>query len=895
MKVLVVGSGPIVVGQAAEFDYAGVQVCRQLKKENIEVVLVNSNPATIMTDSNVADKIYIEPITAYFLEKIIKKEKPDAMLASFGGQTSLNIACELYDKGILDKYNVKLLGTDIVSIKNSEDRLKFKKLMQNIGEPVLDSGAVSDIENACAEVQKIGYPVILRPAFTLGGYGNAIVESEDDLKLKFKKGIQISPISQVLIEKSVYGFKEIELEIVRDKNNNCILVCSMENVDSMGIHTGDSIVVAPAQTLSQNLFVKLRESAFKIACALQIVGSCNIQYAVNPKNEDEYYVIEVNPRVSRSSALASKATGFPIAKVATKLALDYLLSDFSDNLADIEPKLDYITAKFPKFSFDKFKNINRTLTTHMKSTGEVMAIGKTLEEAFYKGLQSLEMKFNITDSDFSIVDDLRIFRILNALKNGVSEEEIAQTTKIDCYFIKKLKNLVSVNMRSSEDYFYKICPYCDGNAPNSYFYSSKYKFDDNISINSNNKKILVIGSGPIRIGQGIEFDYCCVHAVNAIKELGYDAVLLNSNPETLSTDYDVSTRLYFEPVTSEYVRKVIEFEKPDGIIVQFGGQTAINVLDSIKQYNILGTSPEAVNITEDRILFNQFLKRINIPQPKNYNKDNMVFPVTVRPSYVIGGFGVQIAYNQSQFSEIMEKASGISSQVIIDEYIDGLECEADIISDGENILVAGFMEHIERAGIHSGDSIAVYPSKKITNSQKQQMYEYSLLICKSLNIRGLINIQFIIKNNEIYVIEVNPRASRTIPVLSKMTGYPVCKTAIKVILGGKLDRTGILEETNAVSVKMPIFSFNQLRCDDTVLTTEMKSTGEVLGVDDSYENALLKAFIMSDTNFSEEQSFLSYDTEKAYLYAINLQREITHLGVNTINNYVKRSINYEKK
>ena len=886
MKVLVIGSGPIIIGQAAEFDYSGVQACRQLKKEGIEIILLNSNPATIMTDSNIADKVYIEPIKPEFAEKIIKKEKPDGILAGFGGQTSLNLAYELHTNGVLEKYNVKLLGTNIEAIEKSENRQQFKNLMQDIGVPIAYSCNVSSLEEAQKAAKSTGFPLVIRPAYTLGGNGSSYIKNKRDFTSATLNGLNISPVHQILIEKSLYGFKEIEFEVMRDKNNNCITICTMENFDPTGIHTGDSIVVAPTQTISKAVINKLKDVSYKIITALGIEGGCNIQYAINPNNENEFYAIEVNPRVSRSSALASKATGFPIAKISTMLALGHTLTDFCRDIKSLEPKPDYVAVKIPKFSFDKFENIDKTLSTGMKSTGEIMAIGKTFEEAILKGLESIEQKPPTTSTDYTVSDDKRIYRIINALSKGVSAEEISAHTNIEKYFIEKLKKICN-HIPKHKMYYHNIKVLGNKNKQASYYYSSKQKNSENTITDNKNKKILIIGSGPIKIGQGIEFDYCCVKAAEAIKKKGFESIIINSNPETLSTDYDIATRLYFEPLAPKYINKLIDYEKPDGILVQFGGQTAINLLNRIKKQNILGTTPESINITENRILFNKFLKEINIPHPKSYNSNNIKFPAVLRPSYIIGGSGVHIVKTKKELDIFKRKASKISADVLIDEYIRGIECEADIISDGENISIIGFIEHIERSGIHSGDSISVYPSINITNKQKNIMKNYSLNICKALKVKGLINIQFIISDNNIYVLEVNPRASRTIPMMGKMTGYPVCETAIDVILGKKIKQTEILKEPDVFGVKMPIFSNKQLGIGFPKLSSQMQSTGEVLGIDTTYEKALQKAFLMGYKELNQN-IFSCKDTEKAYNSIKKSIDSIEKLSIDTINNYIMK-------
>ena len=928
-KVLVIGSGPIVIGQAAEFDYAGVQACRALKEEGIEVILVNSNPATIMTDENIADKVYIQPLTLESLRYIIKRERPDGLMASLGGQTGLNLAVLLNDAGILHKYNVRVLGTNIDSIKKAEDRELFKNLMQEIDEPVPESAIVSSYEDALEFSEKIGFPIIIRPAYTLGGSGGGIAKNLTEYEEIVHSGLAMSPINQVLVEKSIAGYKEVEYEVMRDGNDTCIIVCNMENIDPIGIHTGDSFVVAPSQTLTNNEYQMLRSSALKIIRALKIEGGCNVQYALDTVS-NQYYVIEVNPRVSRSSALASKATGYPIARITTKIAVGYCLHEIKNaitgkTVAAFEPSIDYVVTKIPKWPFDKFSYGDRVLGTKMKATGEVMAIGRTFESSFKKAVTSMEdkktgllhYKFAKTETeklveDLQIQDDLRIFRLAQALERGVSVDKINEITKIDKWFINKIKNLIELEnqiaaeeltpelcLKAKEAGFldaeiaklkgkkvkeirefrkingieasFKIVDTCaaEFEAQTPYYYST-YGEECEVEKTSDKESIMVLGSGPIRIGQGIEFDYCSVHAAWAIKDNGYESVMVNSNPETLSTDFDIADRLYFEPMHVENIMNIVEKENPKGVMVQFGGQTAINLAAKLQKrgVQILGTSLESIDITEDRELFEQLLNKLNIPRPKGKGVKTLVeaievakeigYPVLVRPSYVIGGRGMQVVYDDEELVTYINEAIKFSDDpILIDQYIEGHEVELDAISDGIDVLIPGINEHIERAGVHSGDSISVYPAQNVDKKIVSKLIEYTKKIAVSLQIKGLMNVQFIIKDNTPYIIEVNPRASRTVPIMSKVTGIPMVDIAVNVILGKNIKKQGykygLARETSLVCVKVPIFSFQKLNRIDPALAPEMKSTGEVLGIDKTYEKALVKAFIAAGYKFPPDK------------------------------------------
>jgi carbamoyl-phosphate synthase large subunit len=958
-KVLVIGSGPIIIGQAAEFDYSGTQACKSLREEGIEVVLVNSNPATIMTDGETADKIYIEPLTLDFVKKIIEKEKPDGILASFGGQTGLNMAVQLASDGILDRMGIKLLGTSLNSIKKAEDRELFKETMQSINEKVPHSTIVNDIDDAIAFVKKVGFPIIIRPAYTLGGTGGGIANNMEEFKYICAKGLKLSLINQVLLEQSVAGWKEIEFEVMRDSADNCIIICSMENFDPVGVHTGDSIVVAPCQTLSDVEYQMLRSASIKIIRALGIEGGCNIQFALNP-NSFEYVVIEVNPRVSRSSALASKATGYPIARVAAKIAVGLNLDEIRNSVthttyACFEPAIDYVVTKVPRWPFDKFASADRSLGTQMKATGEVMAIGRTFEESLLKAIDSLDIKLNyqlgLKLFDNKSMDELRevlssprderIFAIFKALQKGMTIDEIFEHTKVDRFFLNKLKNIVNVAeeitnagivwldydlyikakkigfgdsyianlvnvpldtiMELRDKYpikpVYKIVDTCAGEfeAVTPYYYSTYEEHDDVVV--TDKKKVLVIGSGPIRIGQGIEFDYCSVHSVHTLKELGIESIIINNNPETVSTDFDTSDKLYFEPLTKECVLDIVKKEKPLGVIVQFGGQTAINLAGSLQKegVKILGTSVESIDIAEDRDKFLKLLEDLNIPIPEGSTAftveeakaiaNRIGYPVLVRPSYVLGGRAMEIVYNDKALEEYMRMAVDLSAghPVLIDKYILGREAEVDGICDGKDVLIPGIFEHIERAGVHSGDSIAVYPPHTLSQKIKDTIADYSIKLAKALKTVGLFNIQFVIDHGEkVYVIEVNPRASRTIPIMSKITGIPMVNVATKVILGETLQslgyKPGLAKESEYTAVKAPVFSFAKLSTVDTFLGPEMKSTGEVMGVSKDYYHALYKAFKASGLSIPEGGSILIAAGERDKDDCIKIASRFKHLG-----------------
>lgn len=931
-KVLVIGSGPIIIGQAAEFDYAGTQACRELKKEGLEVVLINSNPATIMTDKNMADKIYIEPLTVETVKKIIKIEKPDSILPNLGGQTGLNLAMELEESGFLKEKNVKLLGTGVDGIRNAEDRQCFKDMMESINEPCIASKVVHTIEDAVEFTREIGLPVIIRPAYTLGGTGGGIAYTMEELEEIAGSGIRMSRVNEILVEKCITGWKEIEFEVMRDRKGNSITICSMENVDPVGVHTGDSIVVAPAQTLSNKEFSMLKSSALKIIEALKIEGGCNVQFALHPTSF-EYAVIEVNPRVSRSSALASKATGYPIAKVASKIALGYTLDEIRNEVtgktyACFEPTIDYVVVKVPKWPFKKFLTANRTLGTQMKATGEVMAIATNLEAGLMKAIRSLEENVEYLKLDYlsefekseieerlRIVDNERLFVIAEAIRKEISVERICEITKIDRFFVGVIYKLVKMEKElelnqmnskmlekakrlgftdkiiaklsnKTEDEIkklreknnikasFKVVDTCaaEFEAKTPYYYSS---YDDGCEAKkSNKKKVMVLGSGPIRIGQGIEFDYCSVHGVWALKRQGYETIIVNNNPETVSTDFDIADKLYFEPLTREDVENIVNVEKPDGAIVQFGGQTAIKLTKDLTEMGvkIMGTQEVDMDRAEDRKEFDEALNNCGILRPKGSTiftveeakevANKLGYPVLVRPSYVLGGQGMAIAYDDKEIENYVNEINTIEQEhpILVDKYILGREVEVDAICDGQDILIPGIMEHLERAGVHSGDSISVYPTQNVSKAHEEKIIEYTEKIAKELNVIGILNIQFIISEGQVYIIEVNPRSSRTVPYISKVTNLPMIDIATNVILGKKLKDlgygTGLYRKSDYICVKMPVFSFEKIKNADTSLGPEMKSTGEVLGVSKKFENAVLKAFIGSGANVSKKGSIL---------------------------------------
>ena len=919
-KVLVIGSGPIVIGQAAEFDYAGTQACRSLKEEGMEVVLLNSNPATIMTDKDIADRVYIEPLTVEVVEQLIQKEKPDSVLPTLGGQAGLNLAMELEEKGFLKENNVRLIGTTAQTIKKAEDRQEFKDTMEKIGEPCAASLVVNTVEDGIKFTNTIGYPVVLRPAFTLGGSGGGIAHNEEELVEILSNGLRLSRVGEVLVERCIAGWKEIEYEVMRDANGNCITVCNMENIDPVGVHTGDSIVVAPSQTLGDKEYQMLRTSALNIISELNITGGCNVQYALNP-DSFEYCVIEVNPRVSRSSALASKATGYPIAKVAAKIALGYTLDEIKNAItgktyASFEPMLDYCVVKIPRLPFDKFITAKRTLTTQMKATGEVMSICTNFEGALMKAIRSLEQHVDSLVSDeyltlsydklierLKVVDDRRIWVIAEACRRGVSYDTIHEITKIDKWFIDKIAILVEMEGRlrsealtvdllreakriefpdkviaqltgKDEDYIknmryengitasFKMVDTCAAEfAASTPYYYSCFDGENEADGTAKKKKVLVLGSGPIRIGQGIEFDFCSVHCTWAFSKAGYETIIINNNPETVSTDFDIADKLYFEPLTPEDVENVVNIEKPDGAVVQFGGQTAIKLTESLMKMGvpILGTKAEDVDAAEDRELFDEILEKTNIPraagdtvytaQEAKVAANRIGYPVLVRPSYVLGGQGMHIAFNDDEIVEFIDTINQIAQDhpILIDKYLMGKEIEVDAVCDGTDILIPGIMEHIERTGVHSGDSISVYPAPTISNHVKETIVEYTKRLARALHVVGLINIQFIAMNEEVYVIEVNPRSSRTVPYISKVTGIPIVDLATKVILGETIKgmgyKPGLAPEADYIAIKMPVFSFEKLRGAEISLGPEMKSTGECLGIAKNFNEALYKAFI----------------------------------------------------
>ena len=920
-KVMVIGSGPIVIGQAAEFDYAGTQACRSLKEEGIEVCLVNSNPATIMTDKEIADEVYIEPLTVDVLKQIIIKEKPDSLLPTLGGQAGLNLGMELAESGFLEEQGVKLIGTTAETIFRAEDRQAFKDTMEKLGEPVAASLVVNTVEDGIKFTNTIGYPVVLRPAYTLGGSGGGIANNQQELVEILTNGLRLSRVHEVLVERCIAGWKEIEYEVMRDANGNCITVCNMENIDPVGVHTGDSIVVAPSQTLGDKEYQMLRTSALRIIDELGITGGCNVQYALHPESF-EYCVIEVNPRVSRSSALASKATGYPIAKVAAKIALGYTLDEIPNAItkktyASFEPMLDYCVVKIPRLPFDKFITAQRKLTTQMKATGEVMSICNNFEGALMKAIRSLEQHVDsllsydfcdMTDDELEealkVVDDRRIYCIAEALRRGASYEQIHEITKIDLWFIDKIKILVEMELRLQQEELtvellkeakriefpdnviarlngkmteeevrkmrydngivaaYKMVDTCaaEFDAMTPYYYSV-YGSENEAVETKDRKKVLVLGSGPIRIGQGVEFDYCSVHATWSFAKEGWETVIVNNNPETVSTDFDIADKLYFEPLTNEDVESIVNLEKPDGAIVQFGGQTAIKLTEHLMKIGvpILGTKAEDVDAAEDRELFDEILEQTQIPRAAGGTvftaeeakevANRLGYPVLVRPSYVLGGQGMQIAFNDDEIEKFMDIINQIAQDhpILVDKYLQGKEIEVDAICDGENILIPGIMEHIERTGIHSGDSISVYPAHTITQDIKDKIVDYTERLAKALHVLGMINIQFIAMDGEVYVIEVNPRSSRTVPYISKVTGIPIVDLAAKAILGHKITemgyKPGLQPEADYIAIKMPVFSFEKLRGAEISLGPEMKSTGECLGIAKTFEEALYKAFL----------------------------------------------------
>ena len=956
-KVLVIGSGPIVIGQAAEFDYAGTQACRSLKEEGIEVVLLNSNPATIMTDKDIADHVYIEPLTVEVVEQLILKERPDSVLPTLGGQAGLNLAMELEERGFLKEQGVRLIGTTAETIKKAEDRLEFKLTMEKIHEPIAASKVVESIEEGVKFTQTIGYPVVLRPAYTLGGSGGGIAHNYEELTEILENGLRLSRVGQVLVERCIAGWKEIEYEVMRDSAGNCITVCNMENIDPVGVHTGDSIVVAPSQTLGDKEYQMLRTSALNIISELNITGGCNVQYALNP-DSFEYCVIEVNPRVSRSSALASKATGYPIAKVAAKIALGYTLDEIKNAItgktyASFEPMLDYCVVKIPRLPFDKFISAEHTLTTQMKATGEVMSICNNFEGALMKAIRSLEqhvdclLSYDFSDLDedellkqLRKVDDRRIWVIAEALRRGISYEVIHDITKIDIWFIDKLAILVEMEealknqeltpellkeakriefpdnviarltgkteeeikeMRYANGIVaaYKMVDTCAAEfAASTPYYYSVFGSENEVVETRDRKKVLVLGSGPIRIGQGIEFDFCSVHCTWAFAKENYETIIINNNPETVSTDFDIADKLYFEPLTPEDVENIVNIEKPDGAVVQFGGQTAIKLTESLMKMGvpILGTSAENVDAAEDRELFDEILEKCQIPRPQGHTvftaeeakkaANELGYPVLVRPSYVLGGQGMQIAINDEDVDEFIGIINRIAQDhpILVDKYLMGKEIEVDAVCDGTDILIPGIMEHIERAGIHSGDSISVYPAQSISASVKKTIEEYTRRLAQSLHVIGLINIQFIVCGEEVYVIEVNPRSSRTVPYISKVTGIPIVPLATKVILGTKIKdlgyEPGLQPEADYFAIKMPVFSFEKIRGADISLGPEMKSTGECLGIAKTFNEALYKAFLGAGIRLPKHHNMIMTVRDEDKEEAVKIGKRFEALGYN---------------
>jgi len=953
---MVIGSGPIIIGQAAEFDYAGSQACRALKEEGLEVVLVNSNPATIMTDTHIADRVYIEPLTPEFLEEIISKERPDGLLATLGGQAGLNLAVQLSEKGVLEKYNVELLGTPLKAIERAEDRELFKETMQKLGEPIPESTIVEDVPSAVAFANEIGYPVIVRPAYTMGGTGGGIAENEEELVETVIKGLTYSMIGQVLIERSVAGWKEIEYEVMRDGHDNCITVCNMENFDPVGVHTGDSIVVAPSQTLTDHEYQMLRSASLRIIRELGIEGGCNAQYALDP-NSNRYYVIEVNPRVSRSSALASKATGYPIAKVSAKIAIGYTLDEITNAVtqktkACFEPALDYCVVKFPRWPFDKFVYADRTLGTQMKATGEVMSIDRHFEGAILKAARSLEIgvhrlhmdKMDAWDDarvkkNLARINDERIFVIAEALRRGIATvDEIHDITKVDKWFLYKIQNIVTIENKLKDEALtpslmleaknigladrsiaeitgktadevrtirktmhilpkYKMVDTCaaEFEAATPYYYSTFQAEEDEVRV-SDARKVIVLGSGPIRIGQGVEFDYCSVHSVWALREMGIEAIIINNNPETVSTDFDISDRLYFEPLTMEDVLNIIDKEKPEGVIVQFGGQTAINLAASLQKagVKVFGTSVDDIDRAEDRERFDEVLTQTQIPRPQGIsvtNLDDAVtgaakigYPVMVRPSYVLGGRAMEIVYNEAELRDYMSRAVKVTPDhpVLVDRYMQGTEVEVDGISDGVDVVIPGIMEHVERAGVHSGDSIAVYPPQTLSSKVIYTIIDYTKRLALSLHVKGLLNIQFVVVDGEVYIIEVNPRSSRTVPFLSKVTNVDMVGIATRIAMGHTLKelgyKSGLVPPKPYVAVKAPVFSFAKMTDVDIALGPEMKSTGEVMGIDYHYARALYKAIIGSGIHVSTKGCILFTVADKDKEEMKQLAKAFAELG-----------------
>lgn len=975
-KVLVIGSGPIIIGQAAEFDYAGTQACKSLKEEGLEVVLVNSNPATIMTDANMADHVYIEPLNLETITRIIDIERPDGLVPTLGGQTGLNMAIELEEAGVLEKYGVELLGTSVESIKKAEDREMFKATMLEIGEPVPESTIVSDLESAVEFAREIGYPIIIRPAYTLGGTGGGIAKDEEELRRICYLGLKSSMIGQVLIERSVAGFKEVEYEVMRDANDNCITICNMENFDPVGVHTGDSIVVAPSQTLADKEYQMLRTAAINIIRALKVEGGCNVQYALDTKSM-QYYVIEVNPRVSRSSALASKATGYPIAKIAAKIAVGLTLDEITNPVtgttsACFEPALDYVVVKIPRWPFDKFVTADRALGTQMKATGEVMSIDRTFEAALNKAVRSLEIgayglrtkdsahwtEMEIEDKIIRATDD-RLFAIAEAFRRKWTMREINLRTGIDYWFLNKVKDIIDTEEHITNEQFtpevlrkakriglsdyqiaklagintqmirdirktygmrpvYKIVDTCaaEFESMTPYYYST-YE-GENESIDSGRNKVLVLGSGPIRIGQGIEFDYCSVHSLWALKEAGMESIIINNNPETVSTDFDTADKLYFEPLTLEDVLNVIDQEKPEGVIVQFGGQTAINLAPGLEEHNIpiLGTPVKYIDMAEDRKKFEALLRSLEIPQTEGATAtnikealdiaDSLGYPVLVRPSYVIGGRAMEVVYSDNDLMNYMETAVQVNPKhpILVDKYILGKEVEVDAISDGTDTLIPSIIEHIERAGVHSGDSMAVFPPQTLTKDEEQQIIDHTLKMAQALNIKGLINIQYVVENGKVYVLEVNPRASRTVPILSKVTGIAMVKVATEVMLGKTLKEmgysSGLWKQPEFATVKAPVFSSEKLTQVDISLGPEMKSTGEVLGLDHDFGRAIYKAMRGAKMDLASEGKVLFSVAKQDREEAAEVAKEFQDAGYQilatgeTADNFTTAGLTVEK-